>query len=177
MMKSSLRRKIRPLFIAVMAIPVISSCGLLGGSRAGPIFIAGGAESNGERIYFTGTNDRGERIRYSGGPPFGGMMMTYSLTCASCHGLDGRGGVHTMHMQVMDAPDIRWSTLSSGEHGDHGGGLEDDHDETAYDRDSFFRVIREGIEPSGHSLSSDMPRWRLSDNDLNDLLLFLKQLP
>ncbi len=104
-------------------------------------------------------------------------MMTNSLTCASCHGADGRGGIHTMHMQVMDAPDIRWSTLSSGDHGDHDEDGQEEHGEAAYDRDDFFRAVRDGIEPSGHMLSNDMPRWNMSDEDMEDLLHFLETLP
>jgi hypothetical protein len=70
--------------------------------------------SNGEQIYFTAINERGQRIRYSGGQNFGGMMMGMgnNLACASCHGSDGRGGIHTMHMEVMDAPDIRYPALN-----------------------------------------------------------------
>ena len=33
----------------------------------------GSFESNGEQIYFTATNDRGEYIQYTGGPYFGGI--------------------------------------------------------------------------------------------------------
>jgi putative membrane protein len=116
----------------------------------------GGAyASNGERIYFTATNDRGERITYSGGPAFGGMMMMGSqLACVSCHGEDARGGVHTMMMQVMDAPDMRWAALA---------GL-----------DTFRNAVVNGKRPNGDSLSNDMPRWNFSDDDLSDLAAFLK---
>ncbi len=31
-------------------------------------------QSNGERIYFTATNEQGEGITYTGGPTYGGMM-------------------------------------------------------------------------------------------------------
>ena len=82
-----------------------------------------------------------------------------------------------MHMQVMDAPDIRWNTLSSGEHSDHGDESEGENGDATYDQESFFLVIRDGIEPSGHALSSDMPRWKISDEDLEDLLHFLESLP
>jgi mono/diheme cytochrome c family protein len=136
-------------------------------------------DSNGERIYFAGRNTAGERIRPSGGSPSSGMMMSNSLSCADCHGADARGGLHIMHMQVMQAPDIRWSTLSSGEHGEHG---EDErtgegHAETAYDKEAFMRAVRQGLEPDGHYLSSDMPRWEMSDADLMDLISYLKTLP
>lgn len=40
--------------------------------------------------------NRGTRIRYRDDSAVGGMM-TERLTCASCHGSDGRGGVHWMH--------------------------------------------------------------------------------
>jgi hypothetical protein len=156
---------------------LLSACGITGGAGFFPNSLTSKFESNGARIYFTARNEMGERIRYSGGSPFGGTMMTSSLTCASCHGADGRGGLHTMHMQVMEAPDIRWSTLSSGEHGDHGEDGEGEHSEAAYDQDDFFRAVREGIEPDGHTLSSDMPQWRMSDKDLTDLLHFLETLP
>jgi hypothetical protein len=98
--------------------------------------------SNGERIYFSSTSDRGTNITYTGGPSFdgrmgngnghpssgstgggyGGMMGNGSsgrmggdfLTCASCHGSDGRGGVNTrMGMQTINAKDIRWSALKN----------------------------------------------------------------
>jgi mono/diheme cytochrome c family protein len=104
------------------------------------------------------------------------MMMTGRQTCASCHGSDGEGGVHWMHMQRMDAPDIRWSTLASEAHGGHSGGDEHSDDETAYDEASFARALAAGIAPAGATLSSEMPRWRIEDADLLDLIDFLKSL-
>jgi hypothetical protein len=41
--------------------------------------------SNGEQIYFTGIDQKEQRITYTGGPNFGGMMMGSCLTCAACH--------------------------------------------------------------------------------------------
>lgn len=110
--------------------------------------------SNGGRIYFTATNDRGERITYRGGSFFGNMMMSGQLGCVSCHGQDARGGVHFMMMQLMDAPDIRWAALA---------GL-----------DTFRDAVVEGKRPNDEILSSEMPRWNISDDDLADLAEFLK---
>ncbi len=132
--------------------------------------------SNGERIYYTGTSERGGAIRYAGGPAIGGMMSG-RLSCASCHGEDGRGGEHWMHMERMDAPDIRWETLAGGQHGDHGGeGGEAGEEAEAYDEASFKLAVTQGIEPGGGELSREMPRWRMSDEDLDDLILFLQSL-
>jgi hypothetical protein len=79
-------------------------------------------------------------------------------------------------MQQMDAPDIRWSSLSSEEHG-----VLDDHDDevedNAYDEEAFKDAVLRGLAHGGQLLSSDMPRWEMSDTDLEDLLSFLKTLP
>ena len=83
------------------------------------------------------------------------------LSCASWHGPNGVGGEHTMGMmQVMNAPDIRWKTL------------EDD-----YDASTFKRAVEQGLDEEGQPLSDDMPRWQMSDEDINDLIAFLKTLP
>jgi len=133
--------------------------------------------SNGEQIYFTAVNERGQRIRYSGGSNFGGMMMGMgsNLACVSCHAADGRGGVHRMHMEVMDAPDIRFSALTDegDEHGDDEHG--DEHGE--YDLDAFRLAVVEGKHPNGEALSREMPRWRMDDQDLKELFEYLKTLP
>lgn len=133
--------------------------------------------ANGERIYFTATSTRGGRIRYTGGPNFGGMMMGNYLTCASCHGPEGHGGLHQMHMQLMDAPDIRYVALSgeTGEHGDEDDGHNDDHGE--YGLEEFRMAVVEGQHPDGESLSREMPRWQINQEDLADLFAFLKSIP
>ena len=76
--------------IGVVALMVVViAIGLLWGA------FANGFSSNGERIYFTGSNEGGVRITYRGGPAFGspGMMMNTQLSCASCHGVNARGGI------------------------------------------------------------------------------------
>jgi len=134
-----------------------------------------GSAANGERIYFTATNEEGQRLSYRGGPEFGGMMMGSYLTCAACHGPEARGGTHWMHMQVMDAPDIRYLALQ-GEAGEHG---DDEHGEEGekYTLEDFRLAVVEGKHPDGESLSQDMPRWEMDDQDLADLFEFLKSLP
>lgn len=93
---------------------VVTACGQPDSS--GTAWGEGSFSSNGERIYFTATSETTGRIDYSGGVDPGGLMMGGRLSCASCHGTDARGGVHRMHMEVMDAPAIRWAALSG--HGD-----------------------------------------------------------
>jgi hypothetical protein len=162
--------------IVLLALPVLACSTffraprLVQGEAGIPIETGLAGVENGERVYFTAIDSEADLIRYRGGPNFGGMMMGSYLTCASCHGPGGRGGTHFMHMQVMDAPDIRYQALveESEEHGDEHG---------EYSLEEFRRAVVEGEHPDGEPLSREMPRWRISDQDLEDLFAFLKTLP
>lgn len=132
-----------------------------------------GFASNGEQIYFTATNNRGEIISYQGGPDYGGMMMQPRLTCASCHAPDGRGGGHWMHMDYMEAPDIRWDALSHEEAEEH----QEEHSQEGYTLEMFSKAVVDGQHPDGDPLDQDMPRWQMDDQDLEDLFGYLKTLP
>ena len=68
--------------------------------------------------------------------------------------------------------DIRYSSLISGKH--HGEA--DDEEEVVYTDEEIKKAIRAGIEPSGESMDRTMPRWNISDEDMNDLLKYLKVL-
>jgi mono/diheme cytochrome c family protein len=163
------------VFAGVVALGILAvAC--TGSDRFGTAWGDGAFDSGGERIYFTGTSERGGRIDYSGGVDPGGMMMAGRLSCASCHGTDARGGTHVMHMDIMDAPNIRWVALSGhgGEHEDDPGTGEPHDDEAAYDLDTFRMAVTEGLHPDGQALSEEMPRWEMSAADLADLADYLQ---
>lgn len=69
--------------------------------------------------------------------------------------------------------DIRYKSLVSGEHG-HGEG--DGVEELRYTDEDIKRAITEGIEPNGERMDATMPHWKMNDQDLNDLIEFLKAL-
>jgi len=167
----------------ILAGVVLLGCGIASPMRWNSRSIPGSSweaesfASTGERIYFIATNQQGESISYAGGPAFRGMMMQPRLACVSCHGTDGGGGTHVMHMQVMDAPGIRFETLNGkeGEHGGDEGGME--HTQGEYDLDTFRKAVIDGKHPNGEALSTDMPRWAMSDEDLAALFEYLMSLP
>lgn len=134
--------------------------------------IGGSYRSNGEQIYFTATSQRGTPITSDLRM---GMMRSGTWTCAACHGADGRGGTVRMMMSVFETPDIRYKTLTSGEHAEEGEEGEE-HEHEPYTDEDIKRAITEGIEPDGKPLDWPMPRWSMSDEDLDDLLEFLKTL-
>ena len=79
-----------------------------------------------------------------------------------------------MHMDVMEAPNIRWVALASeDEHtGDHDAG-DDEHGET-YGFGAFRSAVVDGLHGDGKQLSDDMPRWTMSEADLRDLAEYLQ---
>lgn len=161
--------------VGLLLIVLLNACWVFP-RRRGTGWGQGAFDSNGERVYFTATSERDTNITYSGGAPSGMMMGGGDLTCASCHGPDAQGGVHAMMgMQTMDAPDIRWDSLASeGEdgHGDE----EEGHGEGEYDLELFRLAVVEGKHPDGEPISEDMPRWDISDEDLEDLAEYLMSL-
>jgi len=142
------------LHIAGIAIGLISLLVLAG---CGPSF-----SSNGQRIYFTATSNSGERITYYGGP---GGMMQGTLACVNCHGPKGHGGKVNFMMQTFDVPNITWSTLT-GQYEDH----------QPFTEETVKQAITQGFDPAGNSLEYPMPRWQMSEQDLNDLVSFIKTL-
>jgi len=123
-------------------------------------------DSNGETIYFTGFNDQGERIPFTGGPPW---LYRHGGGCAACHGSDGRGGQPVMMLTEVP-PDIRYEHLIEEE--EHGEGEE----HPPHTEELIKRAIVEGVDPAGDPLDPSMPRWIMGEADLGDLVEFLKSL-
>lgn len=149
--------------IGLLAVLIVYSAGV------GSLDFRPNAQSVGEEIFLYGT-DGGRAVSRRGGI---GMMGGSRGGCADCHGRDGRGGrVSRMMMGSFDAPDIRWSTLTSTEM-EHAG---DEAPHPPFDRDSFARALRDGVDPGGGELESPMPRWRVSDVQVDALIEYLSGL-
>ncbi|WP_230375593.1 cytochrome c [Methanolobus vulcani] len=123
--------------------------------------------SNGEVIYYTGYNESGKKIDFSYGPNW---LYVHGGSCVNCHGVDGKGGVPIMMAYTIPA-DITYEALTSGD--EHA----DEHEEHPPYTDETIKIaIREGKEPSGEDLDYVMPRWDMSDADIDDLVEYLKML-
>lgn len=102
--------------------------------------------------------------------------MMHSITCANCHGPEGRGGRVTMMMSSFNVPDITWGKLTQEEHHE-GNSDKDEHEEhPPYTLKTLKSAITRGINPAGEPLGDKMPRWRMSGQDLADLAEFIKTL-
>jgi cytochrome c oxidase subunit II len=121
--------------------------------------------ANGRSIYLYASSDSGERITYTNGPS--GMMMNGQITCAYCHGSDGHGGTVFFMMQSYDIPNITWTELT---------GPDPDMEHPPYTEETLKMAIIQGVDPGGKSLEYPMPRWVMSQQDLNDLAAFIMTL-
>jgi mono/diheme cytochrome c family protein len=119
-------------------------------------------ESNGQMIYYTGYNHSRQRIDTSRGPHW---FYVHGGSCVHCHGEDGRGGVPIMMGYVVPA-DITYDGLTSEEHAGH----------EPYTEETIRRAIRSGVDPEGRPLDPTMPRWDMKDEDMDDLIDYLRTL-
>lgn len=117
--------------------------------------------SPGEQIFLSGIDATGVTLTATfvgTGMPMQGMMNRH-LACANCHGQNGRGGFLFPDGTTKSA-DIRWSELTAA----------------GYDDAKFARAVTQGEDAAGQPLSGWMPRWKISDTDLNDLAAYLRTL-
>ena len=105
-------------------------------------------QSNGESIFKTGIDADGDGIQNS---------MISGMGCSMCHGTDGHGS----QMMGHNIPCNTFECLSAD----------------GYTEDLIKRAIIQGIAEDGRQLDPMMPRWQMSDSDLNDLINYLKTLP
>jgi len=122
--------------------------------------------SNGQMIYFAGRNQQGQGIIFNSEPMW---LYMHGGTCANCHGAGGRGD-GAPAMKGTEIPgDIRYSHLTEEEH-------EEGEEHPPYTDELIKRAITLGLNPAGEPLDLTMPRWRMSDQDLDDLVQYLKTL-
>ena len=114
--------------------------------------------SVGERIYYMGKGSDGKYIEYTDGPNWLAPMKTRG--CVNCHGEDGKGG-YPIAMTSTVAPDITYNSLTSAE---------------PYTDETIKRAITQGIDESGEQLNIIMPRWKMTAEDLDEILAYLKDM-
>jgi len=90
------------------------------------------------------------------------------LACANCHGRDGRGKPEG---RVVPS-DITWDALTKPYGVTHSSGRA----HQPYTERLLVRAISMGLDPAGHELNTAMPRFQMSREDINALILYLKRL-
>jgi ABC-type branched-subunit amino acid transport system substrate-binding protein len=90
-----------------------------------------------------------------------------SFPCATCHGEDGRGRAEGGALPS----DLTWPALTRPYEVKTG-----DRRRGPYDEAKLTRAIALGVDPSGNRLDSVMPRYRMSKQDADDLVAYLRRL-
>jgi len=136
-------------------------------SAAPASFASETPETRGRQIYFEGTSAAGNEISAIVGEE-AAVLPASALPCVNCHGYDGLGRPEG----GVEPTDIRWSQLVKS----YGHVHEYGRRHGAFDEQSVGRSIISGIDPAGNRLDRAMPTYLMSQDDLDDLVAFMKVL-
>jgi ABC-type branched-subunit amino acid transport system substrate-binding protein len=144
-------------------------------TRAGAAGASATQDSPARRRGLTPQEQRGKAIYQRGESPSGReieaavsdvAVPASAVTCAGCHGLRGEGKTEA----GITAGALAWPQLlkphthpTGRAHG-------------AFDEASFARAVTAGVDPQGNRLAAAMPRFRMSAEDLADLVAYLRRI-
>jgi ABC-type branched-subunit amino acid transport system substrate-binding protein len=125
------------------------------------------ATNRGKDIYLHGTGSNGAPIEATEGEGNVNVPATV-LRCANCHGLDGRGspegGIYPSN--------IRWTELSKP----YAVTTRSGRERPPYTESLIVRAITMGIDSGGNRLNVAMPKYQLTREQADDLVVYLKAL-
>jgi ABC-type branched-subunit amino acid transport system substrate-binding protein len=123
------------------------------------------AEKRGKAFYLRGESSSGQEISATMSEI---DVPASTLTCAGCHGTRGEGKTEG----GVTAGNLTWSHLTKVYgHDDEGG-----RKHPAFSEISFTRAVTSGLDPAGNKLVVAMPRYRMPQQDMADLIAYLKRI-
>ncbi|HKR13479.1 MAG TPA: ABC transporter substrate-binding protein [Pyrinomonadaceae bacterium] len=124
-------------------------------------------ESRGKQIYLQGTSPSGKDIlAYVGDSSL--EVPGSVMACANCHGLAGQGKAEG----GINPSNVTWEALTKPYGVTHINGRK----HPAYTGRGLELAITRGLDPGGNKLLAAMPRYQMSKEDLDDLVVYLKRL-
>lgn len=122
-------------------------------------------EKRGKAFYLRGESVSGQEITALMGDV---DVPATTLTCAGCHGARGEGKTEG----GVTAGNLTWSYLTKPYgHNDEGG-----RKHPAFSEASFTRMLTAGLDPAGNKLAVAMPTYRMPQQDMADLIAYLKRI-
>lgn len=124
------------------------------------------AERRGKQIYLSGEDsERGEITAKLGRSET--QLPATAFACANCHGLAGEGSNEGGIVSPPITPEALANSHKSGLTGQERG---------PYDETSMIRSIRAGLDASRGRMHPGMPLYQMSNEQMADLLAYLKRL-
>ena len=142
--------------------------------------------SLGERIYNQGMDASGAPLqgRTEGDIDF----KDANFNCAQCHRRSGYGsseggnyvlpitGSSLFNPRKFDRADLFKKLFKESQSKQFWARMRSAYERPAYTEASLAKAIREGVDPSGRTLSPLMPRYPIGDRDMAGLIAYLKNL-
>ncbi len=125
-------------------------------------------EARGKLIYTTSRGAAGWLLYFRLLTAGERALPANGIVCANCHGADGKGG---REGNIVMA-DITYGTLGKPLPASPPW----NRTRAPYTDALLARAITQGVDSSGQQLDASMPRWVLSESELQDLLKYLKRL-
>lgn len=91
-----------------------------------------------------------------------------TINCAGCHGRRGEGKTEG----GVAAGNLTWSNLTKPYGHTHPNGRK----HGPFNESSFTTAVVRGVDASGNNLAVAMPRYRMSIDEMNDLIAYIKRL-
>src|SRR5690349_8391299 len=124
-------------------------------------------EIRGKQIYLQGTSPSGKNIlAYVGDASL--EVPGNVMACANCHGIAGQGKVEG----GINPSNVTWEALTKPYGIEHVNGRK----HPAYTARGLELAVTRGLDPAGNKLLYAMPRYQMSKEDLDDLVVYLKRL-
>jgi ABC-type branched-subunit amino acid transport system substrate-binding protein len=122
-------------------------------------------EKRGKAFYLRGESASGQEITAMMGEV---DVPATTLTCAGCHGSRGEGRTEG----GVTAGSMSWGFLTKPYgHSDEGG-----RKHPSFSEASFIRSLTSGLDPAGNKLAVAMPTYRMPQEDMANLIAYLKRI-
>src|SRR5688500_8585915 len=122
-------------------------------------------ERRGRAIYLRGESPAGREILAAVGEL---DVPSSTVTCAGCHGARGEGKTEG----GVTAGNLTWGNLLKPYGHTHPTGRK----HGPFTESAFIRAVTGGVDPAGNVLLTAMPRYRMSAEDMADLIAYLKRI-
>ena len=122
-------------------------------------------ERRGRAIYLRGESTSGREITATVGEL---EVPSSTVTCAGCHGARGEGKTEG----GVTAGNLTWANMVKPYGHTHPTGRK----HGPFDEAAFARALADGVDPSGNTMLNAMPRFKMSPEDVADLLAYVKRI-